>query len=65
MILDIWLSFEYAWDVKCASVLNIPRRHSYNSIIIVTNVFVLEFLSAQIVHPGAPQLNVLPFFNTS
>ena len=29
-------------------------RYSYNNIIIiVTNVFILEFLSAQFVHPGA------------
>ena len=35
-------------------------RHSYNNIIIiiVTNVIILEFLSARFVHPGAP----LPFY---
>ena len=37
-----------------ARVLNTPR-YSYNNIIfiIVTNIIVLEFLSAQFVHPGA------------
>ena len=41
-----------------ARILNMPR-HSYNNIIIiVTNVIILEFLSARFVHPGAP----LPFY---
>ena len=31
-------------------------QHSYNNIIIVTNVIILEFLSAGFIHPGAPQL---------
>ena len=39
----------------------------YNIFIIVTNVIILEFLSAQFVHPGAPELTILYFFtiNTS
>ena len=32
-------------------------QYSYNNIIIVTNVIILEFLSAPFVHPGA----LLPF----
>ena len=28
-------------------------RYSYNNIIIVTNVIILEFLSARFVHPGS------------
>ena len=35
---------------------------SYNDmIIIVTNVIILESLSAQFIHRGAPQLNILSF----
>ena len=33
-------------------------RYSYNNIIIVTNVTILEFLSARFVQPGA----LLPFY---
>ena len=33
-------------------------RYGYNNIIIVTNVIIVEFLSAQFVHPGA----LLPFY---
>ena len=39
-----------------ARVLNMPQ-YSYNNII-VTNVAILEFLSARFVHPGA----LLPFY---
>ena len=34
-------------------------RYSYNNIILVTNVMILELLSAWFVHPGAPQLTIL------
>ena len=35
-------------------------RYSYNDIIIIiTNVIILEFLSARFVHPGAPELTIL------
>ena len=34
-----------------ARVLNMPR-YSYNNIVIVTNVIMLEFLYARFVHPG-------------
>ena len=65
IILDIWKGFEYASDIKCARVLNMPR-YSYNNIIIdITNVIILEFLSAWFVTPGALQLTNLSFFNTS
>ena len=37
--------------------LNIFSQYSYNNIIIVTNVIILEFLSAPFVHPRA----VIPF----
>ena len=33
-------------------------QYSYDDIIIVTNVIILEYLSAQFVHPGA----LLPFY---
>ena len=37
-------------------------RHSHNNIIIiVTNIVILEFLPTRFVHPGAPQLKILPF----
>ena len=46
-------------------VFNI-QHYSYNNIIIVvTNVIILELLSARFVHPGYLQLNILSFFNTS
>ena len=51
-----WIYLQNAW-INCsdyARVLNIPR-YSYNNIIII--VTLLEFLSAQFVHPGA----LLPF----
>ena len=37
-------------------------RYSYNNIIIIiTNVIILEFLSARFVHSGASQLMILSF----
>ena len=39
--------------------------YSYNTIIVVSNIIILEFLSAQFVHPGALQLIILSFFNKS
>ena len=59
-ILDFWQDFEWASGSKYGSVLNMPR-YSYNNIIIVTNVIILEFLSVRFVHPGAPQLTILIF----
>ena len=39
-------------------------QYSYNNIIIiVSNVIILEFLSAQFVHAGTRQLNILSFLN--
>ena len=52
--------FEYAWGIKYASGLSIPQ-YSYNNII-VTNVIILEFLSARFVHLDALQLTILYFF---
>ena len=41
-------------------------EYSYNNlIIIVSNVTILEFLSARFAHPDAPQLTILSFFNKS
>ena len=60
-ILNILQVFEYA------GVLNL-LQYSYINIviiIIVTNVIMLEFLSAWFVHPGSAQLTILSFFNTS
>ena len=65
IILEIWQGFEYVSGIKFASVLNMSRNSYNNIIIIVTNVNILEFLSAWFVHPGAPQLTILYFFNTS
>ena len=40
-------------------------RYSYdNTIIISTNIIILECLSAQFVHAGTRQLTNLSFFNT-
>ena len=53
-----WMSrnmSENVW-INCsdyARVLNIPR-YSYNIIINVANIIMLEFLSTWFVHPGAP-----------
>ena len=38
-------------------------QYSYNNIITVN--IILELLSAGFVHPGAPQLIILSFFNMS
>ena len=59
IILYIWQSFEYAAGIKYARVLNVPWQHI---IIFVTNAIILEFLSAQFVYPGAPQLTIFFFF---
>ena len=40
-------------------------QYSYNNIIVVANVIILQFLSSRFVYPGAPQLTILYFFNTS
>ena len=58
--LDIWQGFEYASAIKYARVLNM-RHYGCNNIIIVINVIILEFLSARILHLGAPQLAILSF----
>ena len=60
IILDIVEDFEYISDIKYTRVLNM-LQYSYNSItfIIVTNVIILEFLSAQFVYPDA--LTILSF----
>ena len=50
IILDIWQGFQYASGIRYASVLNM-LRYSYNNIIIVTNVIIIEFLSTRFVHP--------------
>ena len=34
-------------------------------LLMVIIMLLLEFLSSQFVHPGAPQLTVLSFFNSS
>ena len=47
IILDVWQGFEYASGIKCAGVMN-WWWYSYNKIIIiVTNVILLQFLSAR------------------
>ena len=38
--------------------------HSYNNISVVTNIVILEFMSAEFVHPGTLPSFYL-FFNTS
>ena len=43
---NFWISFS-----DCAIVLIMPRYGYNNIIIIVTNVIILEFLSAWFVHP--------------
>ena len=51
--------------INCSDYARVLKmlRNSYNNIIIVTNVIILELLSAQCVHPGA--VTILSFFNTS
>ena len=64
IILDICQGFEYASGIKYARVPNM-LGYSYNNIfVIVTNVIMLEFLSAQFVSLGAPQISILSFFNS-
>ena len=63
IILDIWQDFEYALGSQYARILHMPQYSYNNIIIIVTNVIILEFLSARFVHPGTLQLNT--FFNTT
>ena len=44
---------EHAW-INCyeyAKVLNMPR-YSYNNIMVIVTIILLEFLSAQFIHPG-------------
>ena len=63
IILDICQGFEYASGIKYVRVPN-KLGYSYNNIIIiVTNIIMLEFLSAQFVSLGAPQITILSFFN--
>ena len=60
IILYIEQGFEYVSGIKYGRVLNM-LRYSYNKIIIVSNVIILEFLSARFVHSGTPQLIILSF----
>ena len=53
--------FKYVSSITYARFLNM-LGYSYNNIIIVTNVIILEFLSAWFVYPGAQQLYFLSFF---
>ena len=63
IILDIWQGFKYTSGTKYAKVLNM-LGYSYNGIAIsITNVIILESLSARFVHPATPQPTILPFFN--
>ena len=62
IILDSWQGFEYASTIKYSRVLNM-LRYIYNNIITVTNVIILEFLSARFVHPGSPQLIILSYLS--
>ena len=64
IILDIWQGFQHVAGIKYSRVLNMPQ-YSYNTIIVVSNVIILEFLPAWFVHPGALQPTVLSFFNKS
>ena len=40
-------------------------RYSYNNVIIIVTVIMLEFFSARFVRLGPLQLTILSFFNTS
>ena len=53
-----WLNI--ASDIKYTSVLNI-LGYSYNNIINIANVIILEFLFARFVHPSDLQLAILSF----
>ena len=46
-------------------VLIMLQYNHNNIIIIVTNIIMLEFLSAHFVHPGALQLTIFSFFSMS
>ena len=76
-----WIMPEYAWIclmslnmpenacINCSDYARIPNipQYSYNNIIVVTYVTILEFLPAQFMHSGALQLtilSILSFFNT-
>ena len=61
IILDIWQGFKYASVIKYVRILNMLRYSCNNIIIIAANVIILEFSSAQFVHPGAGQLTILFF----
>ena len=66
ILMSQYASSSYIFD----RVLNMPRvlnarvlnmlQYSYNDIII-TNAIILEFFSAQFVHPAALQLTILSF----
>ena len=60
IILDIWQGFGHASGIKCVGALYVPQ-YSYNNIIVVANVILLQFLSSRFVYPGAPQLTILYF----
>ena len=56
--------------LKMPQKLNIPEFWICHDIVIITLLqkmlfIILEFLFAPFVHPGAPQLTILSFFNTS
>ena len=57
--------------LKMPQKLNIPEFWICHDIVIITLLLqimlfiILEFLFAPFVHPGAPQLTILSFFNTS
>ena len=57
IILDIWQGCEFVSGIKYVGVLNM-LWYSYDNIIIVTNILILEFLSTWFVHPGAMQLTI-------
>ena len=54
----IWQGFEYASSIKCARVLNM-LWYGHNNIVCVASAIILDFLPAEFVHPGTPQLNIL------
>ena len=64
IIRDIWPGFEYTSDIKYARVLNM-LQYSYNNFIIIVTVILLEYFSAQFVHPGTLQLTHIFFLNMS
>ena len=45
IILEIWQGFEYVSGITYYGILNM-LQYSYNNIIIVTNIVILEFVSA-------------------